>query len=74
MYPVALANIDIAVGNNTNREELVEEADKERVANTEGTIVVRANFLGNTTVNQDAWNTCQTDDAVNSNQFVYEGR
>ena len=74
LYPVALTNKDIAVGDNTNREETVEEADKEHVANTEGTKVNRANILGNTTVNQNTRNIRQTDDAVNFNQFVYEGR
>ena len=74
MYPVALANIDIAVGDNTNREETVEEVDKEVVANTEGTNVDRADILVNTADNQNAWNIRQTNDAVHSNQFVYEGR
>ena len=67
MYPVALANIDIAVGDNTNREETVEEVDKEVVANTEGTNVDRADILVNTADNQNAWNIRQTNDAVHSN-------
>ena len=73
LNPVTLANIDIAVRDDTNREETVEEVDKEVVTDSKRTNVHRTYFIENAADHQNAWNIRQTYYAVNTNQLVYQG-
>ena len=67
-----LTDIDIAVGDNADREEAVQEVNKEVVADTEGTDIERADLIKNPADYQNSWNVCQTNDAVETYEIVYE--
>ena len=73
VHPVALTNINIAVGDNANRKKTVQKVYKEVEANTKGANVKGTTLIENPTNDQNARNIGQANDAVNANEFVDQG-
>ena len=67
---MTLAHIDIAVGNDTNRKNTVQQVDKEVETYAERTTINGTGLGINSTLNENTRNIPQTKDTVDGDEIV----